>query len=202
MKKLWNIIKIQKISAITLLTVFLVAGCSNSYVSDVTRFHALPIPNSESIEVVSLNPNLQKSLEFGQYAEIVGQYLGKQGYQPPQNKNSDYIAHIAYYSRPFEGAIVSEPRSSVGIGVGGGSRHTSVGVGLSIPIGESKVKQQYIHIFTLDIIRRSDGTKLYEGQASSRGKETLPESMPFLIDALFDQFPGESGTSNRVKVSP
>ncbi len=177
-------------------------GCSRSIVSDVTRFHNLPAPNGETIEVVSMNPDLQQSLEFGQYAELIGKYLGANGYRPPGGGPSQLIARIGYDIRPAEGVIDGGPRSSVGIGVGGGGRHTNVGIGMSIPLGKKEVRQDYIRILSLEIIRRDTGVKLYEGRATSRGQESLPLTMPLLVDALFQDFPGESGTSNKVRATP
>lgn len=186
-----------------LLLLFIpLASCSKTITSDVTRFHNLPQPNSETIEVVALNPDQQQSLEFGQYAEIVGSYLGKVGYSPPQTTPSQLIARIGYGMRIAEGYVDDGPRSSVGIGVGGGGRHTSLGLGMSFPLGNSEPQQEYMRILTMDIIRRDDGTKLYEGQVASRGKENLTLMMPYLVDALFKDFPGESGTTSKVKATP
>jgi len=178
------------------------AGCSKSIISEVSRFHNLPTANAETIEVVSLDPNRQNSLEFSQYAALVGQHLGKIGYQPPQNTPSQLIAVIDYHMQPAGSAIDSGPRSSVGIGVGSGGRRSSVGIGLSIPIGENDPPQAYMRILTLEIIQRSDGVKLYEGQAASRGPEALPVIMPYLVNAIFQDFPGNSGSSNKVKAQP
>lgn len=179
-------------------------GCSSSIVSDVTRFHNLPTPAAETIEVLAMDPNLQNSLEFGQYAQLVGQQLGTIGYQPPTSDTpSRLMARIGYGMRPIEGISDNGPRSSIGIGVGSGGRRSGVGVGvgISMPLGESEARQEYNRYLALEIIRRSDGVKLYEGQVISKGRESLPTIMPYLISAIFQDFPGQSGSSNRVKVS-
>ncbi|MBL4801946.1 MAG: DUF4136 domain-containing protein [Emcibacter sp.] len=179
-----------------------VTGCARSIVSDVTRFHNLTAPNAETIEVVSMDPHLQNSLEFGQYAELVGRHLGTAGYQPPQDTPSLLIAKIAYAVHAADSITDSGPRSSVGIGVGSGGHHSSVGIGLSFPIGNSEPQQNYVRMLSLEIFRRSDGVKLYEGQATNSGPEGLPQAMPYLVDALFQNFPGQSGTSSRIKATP
>ncbi|PCJ38832.1 MAG: hypothetical protein COA81_11855 [Alphaproteobacteria bacterium] len=198
MQKFWQNIRMVG----PFLIILSLTGCSKDIVSDVTRFHNLPAPNAETIEVVSLDPALQNSLEFGQYAELVGRHLGSVGYRPAKNKPSDLIARITYGARPVDSLTDNGPRSSVGVGVGGGGHRTGVGVGLSFPIGNSTPEQEYILLFSLEITRRSDGVKLYEGRVSSRGKESLALTMPYLVDALFRDFPGKSGTSSRIKVSP
>lgn len=198
MRKLW---RKSWLVIITLIVVPL-AGCSKTIVSDVTRFHNLPEPDAETIEVVSMDSELQKSIEFGQYAELVGRHLGAYGYKPPQDTPSRLIARIGYGIRPAAGGSEYGPRSSVGIGAGGGSHHTSVGVGISFPIGKSESRQEYVRMLSMEIIRRSDSVKLYEGQVISRGQEGLPLTIPYLVDALFQGFPGKSGTSNRVRTTP
>ncbi|MBL4894376.1 MAG: DUF4136 domain-containing protein [Emcibacter sp.] len=198
MKILW-----QKFGPVALIIIVLsLAGCGKTIVSDVTRFHNLPAPAAETIEVMSLDPALQNSLEFGQYAELVGNHLGTAGYKPPQGSPSRLIAKISYGQRATDTLIDNGPRSSVGIGVGSGGRHSSVGIGLSFPIGNNEPQQDYIRMFSLEIFRRSDGVKLYEGQVTNRGSEGLPLAMPYLVDALFQNFPGESGTSNKIKATP
>lgn len=194
MKKNWLIYVI--------LIIIPLAGCSKSIVSEVSRFHNLPAPNAETIEVVSMDPDLQNSLEFGQYANLVGQQLGKVGYRPPKDGPSLLVARIAYDIRTINDAVDYGPRSSFGIGVGSGGHHSSVGVGISFPIGNNEPRQSYIRFLSLEIIRRSDGAKLYEGQVSSRGQESLSLVMPYLLDALFQDFPGQSGSSSKIKTTP
>ena len=45
------------------------------------------------------------------------------------------------------------------------------------------------------------GRKLYEGTVESVGKDNrLPEVMPYLIQSMFTEFPGQSGTTKHVKI--
>ena len=177
------------------------AGCAGGYKSDVTRFHTLPRPAGESIEVMATQAQLQASLEFGQYAEMIGARLGTVGYTPPTGgQPSPLIAYVNYGMQPVAGVQV-EQGSSASIGMGTGSRHTSFGLGFSFPIGESKPRQDYVYILTLDIVRRADNVRLYEGRSTIRATgKAMNEMMPLLIDALFTDFPGQSGTATRVKV--
>lgn len=132
----------------------------------------------------------------------MGKYPGQQGYLPPQNQPTELIAQIGYEIRPAEGSQYGGSGSSVGVGVGGGGHGSNVEVGISIPIAQGEPDPDYIRTFILKIIRRSDGVILYEGQVTSREKEALPPVLPCLVDALFQDFPGKNGTSNRVKVTP
>ncbi len=190
---------------IFLLGSFILAACSRSVESNVTRFHQLPTPSGETIEVIAMDPTLQQSIEFGTYAQLIGKKLGDVGYAPPQGNRSKLIAEIGYSLIPLQDAII-ENRSpvSVGVGIGSGSRRgTSVGVGVSTGFGSSSSSAQYIGHLSMNIVDLTTGTRLYEGHAESISRDqNLAQIMPFLIDALFKDFPGESGTSNKVKVTP
>lgn len=188
-----------------IISSFILISCSSSVNSNVTRFHQLPTPAGETIEVIALDPTLQQSIEFGTYAQMVGKKLGDVGYNPPVENTSRFVAEISYSIIPLQDTIV-ENRSpvSVGVGVGSGRRRgTSVGVGVSSSFGSSDNQIQYVNRLSMNIIDLSTGTRLYEGHVESINKnQNLAQSMPFLINALFQDFPGESGTSNIVKVSP
>ncbi len=190
---------------IFLLGFFFISGCASSISSNVTRFHQLPMANGESIEVVALDPTQQQSIEFATYAQMVGKKLGDVGYTPPVNNRSQYIAEIGYSIVAF-GDTVIENRSpvSVGVGVGSGSRRgTSMGVGISTGFGSSNTDPQYLSRLTMNIIDLTTGNRLYEGHVESINRgQNLSQTMPILINALFEDFPGESGTSNIVKVTP
>ncbi|PHZ85966.1 DUF4136 domain-containing protein [Paremcibacter congregatus] len=188
--------------ALVLLTL---TGCSSSPSYEVTRFHSLPAPQKQTIEVSFWDPELKRSIEYGQYAELVGQYLGSVGYRPPEGRPTDLIARIGFANRPIDtdGDVDDgKPHGSISIGVGsgGGYHHSGVGVGVGVgfPLGERKVRTEYVRIFTLDILRRSDGVKLYEGRARSEGRDPLTNAIPNLIEALFQNFPGESGQSDKI----
>ncbi len=187
-----------------ILGLFTLTACTTSVESNVTRFHQLPPAGGDTIEVVALDPTQQQSIEFGTYAQMVGKKLGDVGYAPPQNNRSRFIAELGYSIVSVEGAVVERSPVSVGVGMGTGSRRgTSMGVGVSTGFGSSNREPQYVSRLTMNIIDLTTGNRLYEGHVESINRgQNLAETMPFLIDALFQNFPGESGTSNVVKVTP
>ena len=76
-------------------------------------------------------------------------------------------------------------------------------MGINVNLGDRK-KSETDSVFSLrlEIDRASDGVRLYEGTSSLRAKnKTLNEVMPWLVDALFADFPGESGSSGKVAVN-
>ncbi|MCC3862434.1 DUF4136 domain-containing protein [Pseudemcibacter aquimaris] len=190
------------------ISVFLIAitlaACSSSIKSDVTRFHQLPAPNGETIEVIAMDPNQQQSIEFANYAGMIGSQLGKYGYRPAQNSASQYIAEISYEIHPMGGVVEGRSPVSVGMGVGSGSRSgTSVGFGISTGLGSSRSEEKYLSRLHMNIVDLSSGNRIYEGHVENVSESpSLAQVMPFLVNALFEGFPGESGTSNTVTVKP
>ncbi|MBT6031748.1 MAG: DUF4136 domain-containing protein [Kordiimonadaceae bacterium] len=197
-------INLLKLCGSILILASLIA-CAPSVKSNVTRFHQLPAANGTSIEVIAMDPALQQSIEFGTYAQMVGQKLGAFGYSPASGQASNLIAEISYHIEPLRDTII-EDRSPVSIGVGMGSGRygrrggSSVGIGMSTSLGSSNQKIEYISSLQLNIVRLSDGSRLYEGRVENLGRnQNLQQVMPLLIDALFQNFPGESGTTNTIK---
>ncbi|WP_168190375.1 DUF4136 domain-containing protein [Luteithermobacter gelatinilyticus] len=192
---------LKKIGILSIVAgVLVLSACSSKLTGTVTRFHQLPEPRGEHVEVAAMTPQLQNSIEFSQYANMIGARLGQYGYQPPGNAPSELIARIGYGARPVS-SVGYEEGSSAAVSVGTGSHGSHFGLGVSFPLGERQPRQDYVYGLSLDIIRRSDGMKLYEGQVSIRRTDSsMAEMMPYLIDALFQNFPGPSGTSERVKV--
>ena len=78
-----------------------------------------------------------------------------------------------------------------------------MGVGLSTGFGNSNTKTDYISTLSLVIIKQSDGKRVYEGHVENKGRNpNLQQVMPFLVQSLFTDFPGLSGTSSRVQIAP
>ncbi|HKJ75353.1 MAG TPA: DUF4136 domain-containing protein [Alphaproteobacteria bacterium] len=183
------------------------AGCATNFTADVTRFQQLPKPSGETIEVVPKNPSDANALSFKKYAQMIGTHLGAVGYKPPQSGTpSTYIATIDYGVSAGPAPATMKKRSPVqiGIGVGTGSRHTGFGMGVSTGVGtprsDKPVNNRWLQMV---ITRRSDGQQLYEGKVTSLGEgDSINPVMPLLIDALFKDFPGKSGTTSHVELGP
>lgn len=188
-----------------LLLTPLLASCAANLETQVTRFHELTSPVGETIEIQPLNPAYRNSIEFTQYADMIGARLGTVGYKPPvKGEPSVLIAHIDYGVGPGVGGIrQSESPVSVGVGVGGGSHGSGIGIGISSAFGSSSGSgARYVRWLQLNIDRVSDGKRIFEGRAVSEGKTgDLGRIMPFLVDAMFKDFPGRSGESKTVTVN-
>ncbi len=189
---------------IPLLLLPLLAACASKMTTEVTRFHQLAAPAGQSINVQPMNPAYQNSIEFNQYADLIGDRMSALGYQPPvSGKSSDLMVRIDYGVNKFGNALRDDDNPvSVGVGVGGGSRGSSVGVGISTAFGSSgNDSARFMRWLRVEIDRTSDGVRVFEGNARSEGKTgDLSLVMPYLMDAMFKEFPGKSGATIKVTV--
>lgn len=176
----------------------------------VTRFHlGQPIaPGQLSVE--PRDPTLAKDLEFQSYARIIQGEFARLGFGlAPDLAKSELVA-VTEVSRSWR-PVGEAQRSSVSIGVGGGSGGgwhggTSVGLGgsVSFPIGKAKQRMDVLTQLSVQLKRRSEGTVIWEGRAEMVARDGSVQAHPKtavarLAAALFEGFPGRSGETITVK---
>ncbi len=81
---------------ITLVLVGFLASCNQSIRNNVTRFHQLPAPSGEKIVIIPMNAANNGSLEFANYATLVGNALGSHGYVPANGEEADLVVELDY----------------------------------------------------------------------------------------------------------
>ncbi|WP_409373546.1 DUF4136 domain-containing protein [Zymomonas mobilis] len=91
---------------------------------------------------------------------------------------------------------------SGGRGFGGGGGGISAGV--SLPVGNYRTSNKVETILTAQLSRRDTHQAIWEGRARTEAKSNKPESTPDvaverLATAMFGNFPGESGETEKVK---
>ncbi len=195
-----------------LLATALLAGCQTTgqgsgvqQGATVTRFHlGQPIARGE-IRVEPANSAEANSLEFSQIAASVERELNRLGWTVASgNARSEQVALVRVDQGSREAL---RQRSGVSIGVGGGTggyrSGVGVGVGATIPVG-SRSGEIVVTELGVRIQRRSDATVAWEGRAQleARAGTALAErraAVDRLAWALFQDFPGESGRTIRVR---
>ncbi len=203
--------------------VTLVAACGTTQIaSDVARFHRLPAPQGETFRIVPADDAKKGSLEFDAYAAQVTSKLVQAGFRPADaNSTPTYDVRLDYMISGGKEKIASRPgfgpsfHSSLYYGPGWGryggfhGRHGYhydpfydpyfYGAGFSEP--EVYSYTVYTRKLNLDIVKTAGGDKLFEGRVESVGADNrLPEVMPYLVQAMFTNFPGNSGVTQRVKI--
>ncbi len=182
----------------------LLASCAYKMKSDVVTFHEGPLPRGETIRVEPMDDLKRGSLEFEHYAESIRSNLRKIGYTPVKSgQPAQLVAQIDY--------SVSEGQTQVRSDTRGYTRyHFYYGHNLS-PFYYGFYNDWPSEIYTYPVynrlllmnISRFEGKRevLFEGRVQSVGREKeIAKIMPYLITAMFTNFPGESGVTKVVTV--
>jgi hypothetical protein len=158
---------------------------------EVARFHlGEPVARAQ-IAVEPFDKADANRPEFPAYAAAVGRQLSRLGWTVvPTTKQSEQIALIDLEQGSRE-AVAALSAARIGRGVSG-----SAPAGTSADVTAS--------LLEVAIRRRSDGTVFWEGRAIGEARTGSPEAartavVERLAEALFRDFPGESGRTIRLK---
>jgi len=201
---------LRSIVVATLTALALSACVSPRYVtSDVTRFHTLPAsPSGQTFAITALDKEQEQSLEYKQYADMLNAKLTSLGLKQASGgpSKADFAVTLKYN---VEGPTpdVRSRTSGASIGYGFGGPHWRWG-GSYDPFYEnySNTQQVYVRRVELNIYKgASYGTptaeRVFEGRALSEGLNgQIVPVMPYILDALFKDFPGASGSTKTVRV--
>ncbi|MGK2285492.1 DUF4136 domain-containing protein [Pedomonas sp. V897] len=191
------------------------AACASQIKTDVARFHRMPAPQGESFRVVAMDPKKQDSLEFATYAEYVAAEMVKQGYTRAQDAGSATLeVRVDYAVSPGQEKIATRPGTSIAPYYYSWHRRVFYPWGWGAydpfwggPFTEPEIYSYtvYTRSMTMDIVRPGaeggNTVPLFEGRVVSVGKDNrLPEVMPYLVQAMFTDFPGTSGVTKQVKI--
>lgn len=202
----------------TFSTIILLSACSMTVRNDVSSFHHMPAPNGESVAIVPLSLSQDAdSLEFQDYASLVRKQLTMLGYTVASKKDADLLVELGYNVKrernsrrgPFERNFnVFDPWYGAGYGYynwyywrRNGFFYNSFYDPFYGPWRTShRAQALYSRNILLDI-RTSTGEKIYEGRVESMGSsKALPKVMPYMIEAMFTNFPGESGEVKQIVI--
>ncbi|MCB1694389.1 MAG: DUF4136 domain-containing protein [Pseudomonadales bacterium] len=178
-----------------------VAGCATQVTSEVTTFHRLASPNGETIAVVPTDEAKTGGIEFNDYAAKVAAQLSEIGFKPvASDENPQILARFDYGVGPGETHVRSLPDNYVHYHFYyGHPRAWYLGTWWDEP--EVYSYTVYPRYLDLTLIRASDGEVLFEGHVKSAGREdNMNEVVDYLIDAMFQNFPGESGVTKIVTI--
>lgn len=177
-----------------------VAGCAGKLKSDVVTFHQGPLPRGETIQVVPGDPDNQRSLEFEHYAGMIREKLGRIGYTPvAPGEPAELLAEVRYGVSEGFTEIRTHDRGYARYHFYYGRYYDPFYYGF-YDSWEPEVTAYTVYDRTLsmNILRpNADGstTTLFEGR-----EREIAQVMPYLITALFTNFPGESGVTKVVTI--
>jgi len=208
--------------AALVLALFVVGGCTDPrFVTDVTQFHDWPQRETEHRFVVLARDKAKgETLEFASYARQLVAELAKRGFRQAKNiEQSDIVVLFDYsvdagtvesYPVPVYGYYPDQYRLVHGMTRDGKPFSAHVyHSGSYEPIGYTQeTRTIYKRDLIIDIVaakpwRRGKTVKRYEGRVISVGSEQqLVNIVPRMIEALFTDFPGQSGKTRTIVLSP
>tara|TARA_R110000824_G_scaffold202451_1_gene386703 strand:+ start:249 stop:908 length:660 start_codon:yes stop_codon:yes gene_type:complete len=197
------------------LAVLALGACATPFRADVQRFVALPDTTGQSFAVVAADPDMSGGLEFGQYAMLVEQRMLDLGYRRSDDPAAaELIVSMDYDIDKGRDKVVADydpffPTARFG-GYYGRDRYRYGfhdpflygGAGFS---GYGGVRSFTVYTSELDlkIDRAVDGERLFEGKAEALSRsKNLTYLVPNLVEAMFTDFPGNSGERVRISVAP
>ncbi|WP_347303088.1 DUF4136 domain-containing protein [Croceibacterium sp. TMG7-5b_MA50] len=201
-----------------------VAACATPFNADVSRFQAqLPAPTGQSFAIVPEDPALANSLEFSTYAERIAAEMGQLGYARAASPDSaTLLVRFDYGVDNGRERVRSYPSAGFGPwggwgGWGGGfGRFSRWGYGFHPGFygggwggwgggWGNDVRSYTIYTSGIDvkIDRVADGQRLFEGSAQAVSTSNrLQYLVPNLVEAMFTDFPGNSGETLRISIAP
>lgn len=189
--------------------------------SDISVFHDLP-PTTQPLKYATLPLKSQEgSLEHKSYELLVKTELNKRGYVETPVAEADVIVFLDYgidtgreevVSYPIIGPTGTFSSNTTGTITSYGSGYATYGeTSYNIPtygvVGTGTLSYTvYTRFLRLDFVDRAELAagkvkKRYEARVVSAGSSgQIAAVMPAMIKALFEDFPGKSGTTRRVSV--
>ncbi|MFZ9394466.1 MAG: DUF4136 domain-containing protein [Erythrobacter sp.] len=207
-----------KLAAVPLLLAGLAACASPGFKADVSRFQAqLPAPAGESFAVVADDPALAGGLEFARYADLVEAQMERLGYkqaaEPGQAsllvrfdygidngrekvRTTDTGFYDPFWDPWYRGYYRSRYYRPRGLW----------GYGFYDPwFGGPEIRSYTVYTSEIDlkIDRAGSGERLFEGKAQAVSTSNrLQHLVPNLVEAMFVDFPGNSGETLRITIRP
>jgi len=200
------------------------AACATPFKADASRFQSqLPAPQGESYAVVADDPALAGGLEFAQYADLVEAQMTRLGYsQAASVDDASLLVRFDYtvdkgrervrstgfrdpFYSPWYGYTARGYRARPGYY---SPRYygSHWGYGFNDPwFGGPEVRSYTVYTSGIDlkIDRAATGERLFEGEAQAVSTSNrLQYLVPNLVEAMFTDFPGNSGETVRISIAP
>lgn len=209
-----------KVARLLVLAAAAVAsGCIGPQVHATSQsFHRLP-PKSQPTYAFAPLPEQEGTLEYGAYEDLVRAKLAEHGWTEVPRESADVVVVFQYYIDNGQPRMVTVPTwGQTGVS---GSRTTGTVTsygGMSTYSGTTTYTPTYgvtgyVPVTTTVFTRRLDlyvfqrpqdaaakPRPVYEGKVLSQGSTGILSSiMPYMVRALFEEFPGESGGVRNVE---
>ena len=203
------------------LAMLIIAACTTPFRADVARFQQMPTPAGQSYYIQPADDDKAGGLEFAAYANLLAAELSQYGYiQASSAQDATLLVSMEYSidngrqyvvtSPGYHGSYCCHPLLFYSPYYQSLRWHSPYYRGWYGPLfdrgfGYPEVRSYTIYTSQLDlqIARAADGKSVFEGRARARSRnDALTELVPNLIEAMFTNFPGNSGEQVRITVHP
>lgn len=188
-----------------------IAACTPApFKADVSRFESqLPAPQGQSFAVVADDPGLAGGLEFALYADMVSKEMQEVGYTKAASpETATMLVRFDYgvdngRERVRSSVTAVDPFYGPWGRFGGFGYRRGYAYGFYDPfLAGPEVRSYTIYTSGIDLkIDSAEGQRLFEGKAQAVSRSNrLQTLVPNLVDALFTDFPGNSGETLRITI--
>lgn len=183
------------------------AGCAStggSSGTEVTRFHLNQPIARGPIAIEAADPQDDGSLEFQTYSGAIARQLQQLGWTVADRRTRPEQVAVVSVLRGSRQEMRTRPPVTIGLGGGTGGWSGGVGGGVSFGVGGKGGGEVVGTRLEVRIRRPSDGTVFWEGRAETEAPASSPDAdgaiaVERLAQALFLDFPGESGRTIRLR---
>ncbi len=189
----------------SLSLVLLLGACQQTMDADVTRFHTMPANFAGQSFTILPEQQQVGSLEFQHYAELVAAALQSYGLRPVAHEGpqADLVVQIRYASIGSHTDYVYDPGPYWGGGWGWGGWGPGWGGYYDGAVSSYTLYSQMLDVGIFEGADWRSGKRqmVFEGRAVGQSEiRSLNVAMPYLVQALFQNFPGNSGQTVRVSI--
>lgn len=188
-----------------------VAACGpTTYLSNVTRYHNLGAATGLTFAIAP-DASQQGSLEFAAFADVVSRLMQANGFRPADQgaATADLVVMFRYGTDDGRVEIFSTPpfaqewywqqrfRQQAAIPAPWPMYQPIIS-----DVQSTTVFTRWVELDILDgpKLRQGLREKLFEGRAVSEGRSRDHQVVPYVIEALFADFPGPNGQTVPVRV--
>lgn len=194
--------------ALVTLLALLAGACASHVDTAVTRFHEGHLPAGASYRVVP-GEGVREGPEFAQYAAMIRDEMALRGYREAGDAPADLVLEVDYGVSEGRTKITTRPgRVYPSYSYRLGYFHHPFYYGFYDPFyhdgflgPDIRTETVYSRSFSMRIADPAQDRTLFEGRAVSEGPTgEIAAIMPYLVESMFRNFPGENGATKIVEI--
>lgn len=198
-------IKLRTVAALALAGVL--TACAQTQDCEVVAYYDTTLAVGATVRIVHEETDQAGLPAFSAYAQQIEDAVRAAGFVPVVNEHADLIFELNYGSGEGAEQVARVPKCSERYHYEEEQYGSPYFMGMECYEQAGELQSTYIHYLELNILEPFGpndeyGPRVYQGLAHATGfRNNLDGMMPYLIAALFTDFPGQSGQVRRVTVA-